>query len=347
MLTRLTALALCLAAAAPALCASRDAEHGCVTVMAAGDIMLDRGVCRRAFIEDDPNYPLAEFKTIFAGADLVIGNLECSLTTRTTSYPKQYTFHADPAYAARLAQAGVDVLSLANNHAYDFGRKALAETAELLKKAGIVVVGFGHNLEQASSPRLIEKNGLRIALLAFVTIPLEGIMFLGDRPTPAIATEETVAQALAFARQRADFVIVIIHWGTEYSLSPDAYQLRWATFFREHGADLVIGHHPHVIQPVEQVAGSWVFFSLGNFVFDQPRSPRNLALAARVRFCADGIEQVSAVPIEIVDTRPVIAGHAAAADILQILRDHSEDIDFRPGPGRIDIQPAVRPALGE
>ncbi len=336
---RLPVLVLWLAGTAPALSAGRNDGDACVTVMAAGDIMLDRGVRSKALLEDDPGYALAEFGTIFAGADLVMANLECALTGKSAGYPKRYRFRGDPGYARLLARAGIRVLSLANNHAYDFGREALSETAALLERAGIVAVGFGENLRRASRPRFIEMNGLRIAVLAFVSMPLEGIVFLDDRPTPALAGEANAALAMALARRNADFVIVTVHWGREFVHYPDAEQLRWATFFKEHGADLVVGHHPHVIQTVEQVAGRWVFYSLGNFVFDQPNKPRNLALAARVRFCHDGISYVGAVPIEIVDTRPVIAGGAAAAAILQILRDHSGEIDFQPGPDRIDMRP--------
>jgi len=304
------------------------AADGCVTIMAAGDILLDRGVKKKAFVESDPAYPLKHFPRIFRGADLVLANLECALTRGDSAYGKVYLFKAAPRYARLLARAGVAVLSLANNHAYDYGREALLETIGALEQQGIAASGAGRDLEQASRPRFFELKGLRVAVLSFVTMPLEGIVFLPDRPTPALASEELVARRLTEARRQADFVVVSVHWGREFTPRPDPAQLRWATFFREHGADLVVGHHPHVIQTVEQVGGKWVFYSLGNFVFDQPEEPRNLALAARVKVCPRGPVEISAVPVEIVDTRPGVAGPGPAGRILKRLQEISPGLRF-------------------
>jgi len=310
----------------------------CVTLVAVGDILLDRGVAKTAWIEGDPRYPLRHLPEIFSGADIAMANLEGPLTGRNTPVAKVFVFRGDPAYAGYLKNAGLNLITLANNHSYDHGRQALMETIRLFQKEGVTTIGAGANHEEASRPRFLEFNGLTIAVLGFVTMPLEGIIWLPEKPTPASVVDEVVVRSLKEAREKADFVVVSVHWGTEYSPLPDPDQLRWATFFREHGADVVIGHHPHVVQPVEEVNGKWVFYSLGNFIFDQKLEPRNLAIAARITFCRECPLQVAAVPLEIIHTRPTRAGVRAREKIIDQLRCNSRGLIFTLNGGTIEIR---------
>lgn len=306
-------------------------DDGCITLVAAGDVLLDRGVRRRAFVADDPAWPLAGVPDILRGADLALANLECPLTVRRTPAAKAFVFGCDPGGARLLKRAGFDAVSLANNHVYDQGRAAILETIGHLERAGITAVGAGPNHADACRPRVIEAGGLRVALAGFVTLPLEGIVWAPGMPMPAVADEPRVARALRAARERADIVVVTVHWGREFEDTPDAGQLRWAELFRRHGADLILGHHPHVIQPVDVLGGKWTFYSLGNFVFDQKEPPRDLALAARVTLCPGGVEGVSLVPVEIDDCRPRRAGPGARRRILERLERISSGVRFVPG----------------
>lgn len=309
------------------------APEACVTLFAAGDILLDRGVRERAYVEGDPAYPLETLPELIDGADLAVANLECPLTRRRAPAPRVFVFRCDPEAARRLRDAGLGVVSLANNHVYDQGREAILDTVSALERAGIVAIGAGRDLCEASRPRVVERNGLRVAFLGFVTLPLEGIIWDPDQPTPAMADDERAKKALAEARGSADAVVVSVHWGREFDPRPTPRQLRWAGFFREHGADVILGHHPHVIQPVEAVNNRWTFYSLGNFVFDQHKAPGNLALAARITVCRDGVRAVRVVPLQITGTRPVRADAPAARRILDDLRAASPDLRFVRHPG--------------
>ena len=303
-------------------------EDKCATILAVGDILLDRGVKRVAFIEDDPYYPFRKLQEIVAGADVVLGNLECALTEKDTPYNKIFLFKADPTYAYYLRTAGFTVLTLANNHSYDYGREALLETMEVLKQQGITTVGVGKTLKDASRPVFIEVNGLKIAIVGFVTLPLEGIIWSPEKPSPASAVDDIVAKSLKRARKNADVVIVTVHWGTEYSPVADPDQLRWAAFFREHGADIVFGHHPHVIQPIEVLNGRWIFYSLGNFVFDHQDERGRLAIAARVTVCQREVRDVNIIPIEILNTQPTLAGRKSKEKIYENLNKYSDTVTF-------------------
>ncbi len=304
----------------------------CVAIFAAGDILLDRGVRERAYVLGDPAYPLGTVSDLIDGADLAVANLECPLTERQAPVPRRFVFRCDPGAARLMKDAGLDVVCLANNHVYDQGRDAILDTVSFLEEAGIAAVGAGRDLAQAYRPRVIERNGLRIAFLAFVTLPLEGIIWDPEQPTPAMAEDERVAEALDEARRRADVVVVNVHWGREFDSRPSPRQLRWASFFRGHGADVILGHHPHAIQPVEATNNRWTFYSLGNFVFDQCKPPGNLALAARITVCREGVRDVRVVPLEITDTRPVRANAQLGRRILDDLQAARPHLRFVPHP---------------
>jgi len=304
------------------------AAEATVTLVAGGDVLLDRGVRWRAAHEANDAYSFAGFPDLFAGADLALINLEGALTRESVPLAKRYAFRGDPAYAAVLARAGITAATLANNHSYDYGRDALLETARHLTDNGILVVGVGENLEEASQPRYFALNGLTIALLGVVVFPLEALIWRPDLPMPAVAEEETVRRVIGEARERADVVVVTVHWGAEFSPLADGRQRNWARVFREAGADLVLGHHPHVIQPIEQRDGKWVFYSLGNLVFDQKRDDGRRALLARVELTKTGVRRVEVIPVEITHTRPDFASPEVFAVIDRQLRRDAHGVSF-------------------
>jgi len=310
-----------------------------VTIAAGGDILLDRGVKTTALLAGDPYYPLSTLHELFGSADVTIANLEGALTAADTPYAKRYIFKADPSYAGLLKKAGLNILSLANNHSYDYGRDALLETARHLEQAGILALGAGENLDAALSPRYLTIKNIRIALIGVVTMQLEGLTWRPEAPNPGLAVEELVVKKIQDAKTQADFVILSVHWGNEFAPEANADQLRWAQIFRRAGADVVFGHHPHVIQPIEEINGRWVFYSLGNFVFDQTRPEQRQALLARLEITKRGIQSVSAIPLTINDARPMPADEASIADILERLKKYSSNLEFTREGGLIRCAP--------
>ena len=242
----------------------------------------------------------AEVKPLFAGADLVVVNLECPFTGRGAPIPKNFNFRARPSSFQILVDAGVNVVSLANNHLMDYGPDGVADTVATLDAAGIAHFGAGRTLADARRPAIVEVGALKVAFL--------GYLILGEKhPEPAVvwATETTagvaghpsdwtvvermVREDVAAARKQADLVIPFFHWGREGSKGPDAYQLALARAAIESGAAAVLGAHPHVLHGMERIGQAPVFYSLGNLVFGGNWNPRDKdSVLVKARFDRSG-----------------------------------------------------------
>lgn len=191
----------------------------------------------------------------------------------TPTEGKQFTFRARPESAAILEDMGVDIVSLANNHAYDFGEDAFVDTLDTLSAMGMPYVGAGRNLEEAVKPVYFIAGDIKLAIVSATQIERM------DNPDTKGATETTpgvfrclkpdkLLEVVEEAKQNSDFVIVYIHWGTENTAEPDWLQLDQAPKIADAGADLIIGDHSHCLQPIQYVNGVPVVYSLGNFWFN-------------------------------------------------------------------------------
>jgi len=298
-----------------------------ISIVAVGDIMLGRFVGK--YIERNGlTYPFSATLDLLQ-ADLTLGNLESPLTTRRAPQelrPGPYRLPADPATIAGLETAGFDALSLANNHALDAGPEGLQESVRVLEAAQIKPLGVGANLEAARQIHTIERNGLRIALLA-----ANDVGDPQDRPDEEqgwgrAPLDETFLENVKIARSQADLVIVLVHWGVEYSPTPSRRQHEQADVLVAAGADLILGSHPHVLQPIvereQQGRKVLIAFSLGNFIFDQPFSPAT-SQSAILRMHADrnGLLDFTVDPLVIVNgqPRPLAASDPQYSQILQQL----------------------------
>jgi poly-gamma-glutamate capsule biosynthesis protein CapA/YwtB (metallophosphatase superfamily) len=243
-------------------------SDGVITVVIVGDIMLDRRPGEGILQGFDPLFPFRGTANLLQAADLAIGNLEVVVSTKGVAVPKAYNFRADPRVLDVLVRAGIGVVSVANNHSGDYGPEAFADMLRLLDAAGIGYAGGGLTIRDARQPLVRDVNGTRIALLAYNEVELRSFQATADRPGLAWLVDDHVREDIAAARALADFVIVYPHWGLEYQFQPSRRQREAARMMIDAGADLVVGAHPHVIQTVEYYEGKWIFYSLGNFVFD-------------------------------------------------------------------------------
>ena len=240
-----------------------------LTIAFVGDLMLARDVT--TLLEaDGVGYALERALPLFEGADLVVGNLEGTLTDRGEPLVKTYAFRTPPALVGALAP--FDAVSLANNHSTDFGTAGLQDTLTALDGAGIEAFGAGLDAASAEAPVILEAHGLRVAIL--------GVDDIGE-VIPATETQAGVAFApvdpsalaprIEAAAREVDFVVLFMHAGTEYDPVPSDRQRALAHAAIDAGADLVIGAHPHVLQPFEEYRDGLIAYSLGNFVFDLDR----------------------------------------------------------------------------
>jgi poly-gamma-glutamate synthesis protein (capsule biosynthesis protein) len=292
-----------------------------ITLAAVGDLMPARGVARQ--IEGRGlDYPFEHTAGRLRAADITFGNLECALTTRNARSGQAVVLRAAPATAAALANAGFDVLSLANNHALDGGAAGLEQTMSTLRRRRIGFCGAGSTPAQAEAPFVIHRNGVRVAFVAFS-------QFGGEQIAPA--TETVVRRAVLRARRQADVVVASFHWGIENEARPGARQRHLARLAALCGADLILGHHPHVLQGWESLPGrngrrALVVYSLGNFVFDQRGLRRDETIILRCELGRHGLRRAGAVPVRIERGQPQPAQGLAGATILRRLISLSREL---------------------
>lgn len=256
----------CAAMALALTCAPAWAQNT-VRLVFAGDVVLDDSA--GALIERGGD-PFAAFAPWFAQADLRAANLECVVATTGHPGDKNYTFRAHPRVLPVLKRH-VDAVALANNHSGDYGREAFAEMLGLLDGAGLAQFGGGLNLRQAHTPWVVERKGLRIALLGYNEFMPRSFEADFDAPGSAWSEDEQVVADILHARRvhRADIVIPIMHWGWENESVANARQRALARRMIEAGADAVIGGHPHVRQDIEHYQGRPIIYSVGNFVMKE------------------------------------------------------------------------------
>lgn len=237
-----------------------------ITIALAGDVHGEPPIAGVLAAGDNP---LAGMGEVLDRADLAVVNLETALGTAGTAADKTFTFRADPALAVALADAGVDVVTLANNHGLDYGHEGAAATITHATDAGLAVVGYGPDATAAYAPHLVEVAGRTVAVVGLSRVlPTIGWAATSDRPGMASAYDADAAiAAVDRAADVADVVVVTIHWGRERWICPDGDQIALARALAAAGADVIAGHHPHVLQGVVEVDGALVAHSLGNFVF--------------------------------------------------------------------------------
>ncbi len=238
-----------------------------VTLLFVGDIMLSRQIEVIANREDNSLFHFLKIGEITRSADITFGNLESPVSIRGQNVGSIYSFRASPKMLEGLVYAGFDIVSVANNHAFDWGPDAFLDTQMHLDKAGIASVGGGKDITEARKPVIMERNGTTFAYLAYSE-------FANKYPPlnyPAVAPLdlEKMKADIVTAKTLAQVIVVSIHWGTEYDTHANDEQKLIARELIDAGALLVIGHHPHVVQEVEEYKGGLIAYSLGNFVFDQ------------------------------------------------------------------------------
>ncbi|MEK7635680.1 MAG: CapA family protein [Patescibacteria group bacterium] len=247
------------------------AEEKPLTMVFVGDIMLDRGV--EAIIGNYENYRYPFLKTfeILKSADLAFGNLEGPISKNGEKQGSIYSFRFEPQAIDGLKFAGFDVLSLANNHILDYGRKALEDTVLILKENSIIPIGAGENYLEANSPIIKEISGVKIAFLSYALMNPKSYEASKDYSGISSFELERVENEVKMIKTLsiADIVVVSFHWGEEYQTRSNKKQQEIGRALAEAGADLIIGHHPHVVQELERYKNSWIAYSLGNFIFDQ------------------------------------------------------------------------------
>src|SRR6266550_8250072 len=292
---------------------------------AVGDLNLDRRVAGAGLLQGDTLYPFRALLESLRGADITFGNLESPIVDDATPVPDSGgVFAAPPLAALALARAGFDIVSTANNHAWDGGQPAAEETMRLLTRAGVRFVGSGFGRDMAEQPVILERRGWRVAFFAVTR---------AWNPAPYAFREHAGSQWIAWgdttwihpairavkASHRADLIVVSVHGGTEFADAPPKHIEDLERGLIDAGADLVLAHHPHVLQPVVWYKRKPIVQSLGNFVFLQDDPWTRLSAILRVVVTPDGRLRLSAIPVHA-GHQPTLATGAAADSVRRRLR---------------------------
>jgi poly-gamma-glutamate synthesis protein (capsule biosynthesis protein) len=281
-----------------------------LVIHAAGDTNLDPSYIP-ALAAEGYEWALSGLDGLFVDDDLTLVNLECVPSDLGERQDRPFNFRCDPAALASLAAGGVEVVTLGNNHSLDYGPEAVVDGVANLTAAGMEVVGAGADRSAAFAPALIERNGWTIAVLGFGALYLSpDWLATDDRAgiSDGLDLEATTA-AIEQAAASSDLVIVTVHWCCELDTTPNARNQDHARAWLDAGADIVVGHHHHRLQPLDLVDGHPVAWGLGNFVWPRLSAAGSDTAVARIEVAADGTMTACLLPVTIVSN-----GHPALDD---------------------------------
>ena len=288
------------------------AAAGQTKVILTGDILLDRGV-RRVIEHHGVDHLFSDgIDSVFRAAQIVVGNLECPATKIESPVFKRFIFRGEPEWLNALRQHGFTHLNLANNHSIDQGRKGLIDTRENIIKAGMTPIGAGENMKEASDPVLLTEQPRRVWLGPSLRLALENYAYLPDQPCVSQEPMDSLLERVHRLRTADSTAVIIVslHWGGEHTLQPvprqrhDAHQLILA------GADILVCHHTHTLQTIEDYHGKKIYYSIGNFIFDQQKLLNSRACIVALTIREDSLD-VETIPIEIRQCVPQIAASAS------------------------------------
>lgn len=268
------------------------------TIILTGDIMLDRGVRRVIERYGADHLFTAGVDSIFREAQVVVGNLECPATRIQAPVFKQFIFRAEPEWLEVLRRHGITHLNLANNHAIDQGREGLMDTRRNIIEAGMVPIGAGANMKEASQPVLLAFEPRKVWLVPSLRLALENYAYLPDKPCVSQEPMDSLLECVHRLKQEDSTAVVIVslHWGAEHTLQPVPRQRMEAHQLIMAGADVLVCHHTHTLQTIEDFRGHKIYYGIGNFIFDQPKPINSRACLVRLKISKDGFT-VETIPI--------------------------------------------------
>ena len=278
-----------------------------LNIVLTGDILLDRGV-RRVINQHGVDHLFTEgVDSVFRSAQIVVGNLECPATKIQSPVQKLYIFRGEPEWVETLKKHGITHLNLANNHSIDQGREGLMDTRQNIIDAGMTPIGAGANMTEAAEPILLSKTPRNVWLVPSLRLALENYAYLPDKPCVSQEPMDSLLNRVHRLRKADSTAVIIVslHWGGEHTMHPVKSQ-RWdARQIIRAGADVLVCHHTHTLQDVEDINGHSVFYSIGNFIFDQSKPENTKACIVRLKITGKTVT-TEAIPIEIKNCVPQI-----------------------------------------
>jgi len=294
--------------------------------------MLDRGT-RSTISRYGPAFPFANIKPLLSTVDFSIANLECVVAdTGLKPLDKRFVFRGNPEWLSTIRDNGITHLTLANNHSSDYGEEGIRQTVANLNAHGIKSVGTKGKLSGSYLPAIIEKNGVRLAIFASCLLARQDTLVCTE--TVAVLSDKI----RAFKKTHpAYLVIVCLHWGIELRSTPTSEQIEQAHLLIDAGADAIIGHHPHVVQTIENYNGKYIFYSIGNFIFDNNYPPGNTGIFAIFSLSKNGIASIDIVPFTMLHSRPIIMSPEESTLFMKTIGAVSKNITIKQDDNRWEL----------
>ena len=256
-------------------------------IVITGDLLLDRGVRQKIDMAGVDALFSPTIDSLFQSSNYVIANLECPVTKIRERVFKRFIFRGEPEWLPTLRRHGITHLNLANNHSIDQGRRGLLDTQEQIKKAGMIPIGAGKNMEEAAEPVLISTSPRHVWVVSSLRLPLENFLYLPQKP--CVSQESIDSLIMRVKRLRAT-----------PQQREDAHNLIDA------GADAIVGHHSHTLQTIETYRGKPIYYGIGNFIFDQRKPMNSRACLVELSITAEKCK-AKALPIEIKNCTPYLS----------------------------------------
>lgn len=286
-------------------------------MMFAGDVTLAASV--EGMIGNDTSYIFTKWKTSYP-LDIFMVNLENPVTTSTLKIVKEFNFKMRPIHLATIKSGGINIVNCANNHIHDYGTAGILETMRNIDSAGIARIGIGKDINEARTPKIFTIKGKRIGFLGY-----SGWSFPAGKYKAGVAyrSVDAVTEDVKKLRPIVDFVVVNFHWGDELSEWPNASQIVLAHKVIDTGADLIVGHHPHVLQGIELYKGKTIAYSLGNFIFggNSRNTYETAVLAAEI---IGNDLRTSIIPVSVKKYQPQLANDAERTRTLNLVQLRSK-----------------------
>ena len=299
-----------------------------LTIVFAGDLMPDRGT-REVIEVHGMDYLFENVQNVFRIADYAVANLEC-VVCDTTCIPvnKKFTFRSNPEWLSSLKNNGITHVTLANNHSCDFGEKGVKQTIFNLSKYAIMPIGFSTNKNATSEPRLLKKGKNVVAVFSSC--------FLKQNCKSISSENVSVLSKKIKAYKSAHpstIIIVCLHWGVEMKATPTSEQVEQAHQLIRAGAEVIIGHHPHVVQTIEVYRGKYIFYSLGNFIFDTQHSPANRGILTNLTISNKIIASIDVIPFHIIKSKPFSMNEEESDTFRKEINSISETLELKQSNG--------------
>lgn len=298
-----------------------------INLTAVGDLMMSSWIID-VVQENGIDFPFDSTRQFIESADVAIANLEAPLTSSEERFEdKKYTFKVPSDFVYGIANAGFDVVTMANNHIVDFGCEGILDSFAALEGAGLFHCGAGRNRDEACAPTIVDVNGVKVAFLGFSMTYPDDFWATSTRCGTCYPTEELLYNVITKAEELADLTVVSFHWGAEKYDTPREYQKKFGHLAIDFGADLVLGHHPHVLQGLELYQGKLIAYSLGNYVFASYSNSARTSMVLQAQLDQNGLLFAKVIPINVhnhsINFQPVALKGKSRQNVIYELNEFS------------------------